>query len=232
MEMCTDISVRNSLYYFFAQASSVYTENGGIMAFMIPDRSDVRRADDTDVVDPHWETACIVQMERGNPEAFNRLVEYYSAPIYSHLYRMTRNREEAEDLTQETFLRAYRKFGKYDPTYSFRNWLYTIATNIGRNALRSRGRRIPSARLDQGTEVSVADERSAGVIEGRERKDWLRSAVDCLPDPMPMLIQLHYQEGLSIRESAEILGMSENAAKVALHRARKKLRMMLEKDKS
>jgi RNA polymerase sigma-70 factor, ECF subfamily len=232
MEMCMDISVRNNLHHFFAQSSSVDLENEGTMDPMTPDRSHVRRANDSDAVDPHWETASIAQMGQGNPEGFNRLVEHYSAPIYSHLYRMTLSREEAEDLTQETFIRAYRNIGSYDPARPFRNWLYTIATNVGRNALRSRGRRIPSARLDQGTEVSVADERGSGVIEGRDRKGWLLSAVDRLPDPMPTLIQLHYQEGLSIRESAEILGMSENAAKVALHRARKKLRILLEKDKS
>ena len=201
------------------------------MGFMTPDRSEAHRADETDAAETHWEATCVAQTARGNPEAFNRLVDYYSAPIYSHLYRMTRNREEAEDLTQETFIRAYRKIGSYDPARPFRNWLYTVATNVGRNALRSRGRRIPSAWLDQGTEVPVADARSVGEVEVRERKNWLRAAVDQLPDPMPMLVQLHYQEGLSIREAAAILGMSENAAKVALHRARKKLRILLEEDK-
>ncbi|MDK1046370.1 MAG: sigma-70 family RNA polymerase sigma factor [Anaerolineales bacterium] len=198
---------------------------------MSSERSSARRPEDAHAAGPYWERSCVEQMERGKPEAFNRLVEYYSARIYAHLYRMMRNREEAEDATQETFIRAYRKIGSYDRTRPFRNWLYTIATNVGRNATRSRGRRIPSARTDPGTETSLADDRSVDLPESRELKDWLVSAVDRLPGSLPLLIQLHYQEGLTIREAAGVLGMSEGAAKVALHRARKRLRTMLEKDR-
>lgn len=202
-----------------------------ITAFMSPDQPNVHRPEDASAVGPHWERACVEQMEGGNPEAFNRLVEHYSARIYSHLYRMLRNREEAEDATQETFIRAYRKIGSYDRTRPFCNWLYSISTNVGRNAARSRGRRIPSGRVDTGTEVSLADDGNADLVESRELKDRLSSAVDRLPGPLPLLIQLHYQEGLTIREAAEVLEMSEGAARVALHRARKTLRTILEKDR-
>lgn len=231
MELRIGISEWGGLGSFFAQSSSVHPKGWGITAFMSPERSDVRRSDDADAAGAHWERACVEQMEQGKPEAFDRLVEYYSARIYAHLYRMMRNREEAEDATQETFIRAYRKIGSYDRTRPFRNWLYAIATNVGRNVARSRGRRIPSARTDSGTEISVADARHVDLAASRELKDRLVLAVDRLPGPLPLLIQLHYQEGLTIREAAEVLGMSEGAAKVALHRARKTLRTMLQKDR-
>ncbi len=231
MELRIGISEWSGLGNFFAQSRGVHAGDWCITAFMNPERSDVRWPGDADAAGAHWERACVEQMEQGKPEAFDRLVEYYSARIYAHLYRMVRNREEAEDATQETFIRAYRKIASYDRARPFRNWLYAIATNVGRNAARSRGRRIPSARSGQGTEVSVADDRSADLAESRELKDRLASAVDRLPGPLPLLIQLYYQEGLSIREAAGVLGMSEGAAKVALHRARKTLRVMLEKDR-
>lgn len=231
MELRIGISEWGSFGNFFSHSGSVDAGDWYITAFMSPDRSNVHRPEDASAVGPNWERTCVEQMEGGNPEAFNRLVEYYSARIYSHLYRMLHNREEAEDATQETFIRAFRKIGSYDRTRPFRNWLYAIATNVGRNAARSRGRRIPSARVDPGTEASLADDGNADLAESRELKDRLISAVDRLPGPLPLLIHLHYQEGLTIREAAEVLEMSEGAARVALHRARKTLRTILEKDR-
>lgn len=215
---------------FCAHSGSLDSSNWYITAFMSPNRSHAHRPEDISAVGPNWERTCIEEMEGGNPEAFNRLVEQYSARIYSHLNRMLRSREEAEDATQETFIRAYRKIVSYDRTRPFRNWLYAIATNVGRNALRSRGRRIPSSRVDPGTEVSRADDSNAVLAESHELRDRVVAAVDRLPEPLPLLIQLHYQEGLTIREAAQVLEMTEGAAKVALHRARKTLRTMLEKD--
>ena len=198
---------------------------------MSPDHSETHASHDIHSATPNWERACIVQMERGNPDAFSQLVDYYSARIYTHLYRMVRNREEAEDLTQETFILAFRKIKKYDRTRPFRNWLYTIATNVGKNSHRTRGRRIPSIQKDQGSEVSVLENRDIDLPESHELKDRLAAKVDRLPPPLPMLIQLYYQEGFTIREAAQVLDMSESAAKAALHRARKSLRIMLEKDR-
>ena len=102
----------------------------------------------------------------------------------------------------------------------------SVATNVGKNAARSRARRIPPARYDQGAEVEVIDEKTNSV-KTHEMSDRLAHEVERLPDPLPTLIQLHYQEGLTIREAAIVLGMSEGAARVALHRARKTLRTIL-----
>ena len=213
----------------FTRPSCANTEGWCITAFMSPSDSDAHSLDTIDTRVPQWEGACIAQLDQGKPEAFNPLVHFYSARIYAHLYRMTGNREEAEDLTQETFVRAYRKINHYDRSRPFRNWLYTIATNIGRNAARARGRRIPSVKED--TTVEISDTRATALSEQHELKDQVAQAVNQLPDPLPLLIQLHYQEGFTIREAAQVLGMKESAAKVALHRARKTLRTMLTKEK-
>ena len=183
-----------------------------------------------DTTIPNWERACVAQVKNGIPDSFTPLVEFYSGRIYAHLYRMVYNREEAEDLTQETFIRAYRKISTYDPSRPFRNWIYTIASNIGRNAARTKSRRISTVpELTQTGEsvfdfYAVSEDNSTGV------KEQLSLAVNQLPEPLPVLIQLFYQEGFTIRECAQILDMGESATKVALHRARKTLRTIMLKE--
>ncbi len=230
MELRMNISKWPGHGNIFLQSSRVYAGDWSVTTFMTPDRSKAPAHEDEHSANPRWEQACITRMEQGNPNGFQRLVDHYSARIYSHLFRMVHNREEAEDLTQETFILAYRRIRQYDRSRPFRNWLYAIATNVGRNAYRSQGRRIPSAREDQLLDERAAVERDTELPERHELKDRLAAAVNGLPDPLPMLIQMYYQEGFTVREASEVLGMSESAAKVALHRARKTLRTMLEKD--
>lgn len=159
----------------------------------------------------------------GDGAAFDRLVERYSHRIFTHLYRLVRNREEAEDLTQETFLRAYRNLHRFDTTRPFKSWVYKIATNAGLNALRSRRRRGVALPLDG--QESVAQHPAESPR--REMRDELAHAMEGLAQQPAMLVHLHYREGMSIREAADVVGMNEGSAKVALHRARKRLRELL-----
>lgn len=176
------------------------------------------------------DAACIAQARAGHPQAFDRLVETYSTRIYTHLFRLVRSREEAEDLTQETFIRAFRFLHQYDGNRPFRNWLYAIATNVGLNAIRSWQRRGRFETLDDG-HAALANqpgeanpERDASRGELRAR---IADAMESLPPQVAMLMHLFYYEGMSVAEAAEIVGMREPAAKVALHRARKRLREQL-----
>lgn len=177
------------------------------------------------------EQSWAAQARAGHPEAFDRLVEAYSARIYTHLYRLVRIREEAEDLTQETFIRAYRFLHQFDGRRPFRNWLYTIATNVGLNALRSRQRRVHYESNKAGDEDVLATAPSPADPHRDAELDELRSrlarAIETLPPQAAMLMHLFYYEGLSVQEAAEIAGMNETAAKVTLHRARKRLRELL-----
>lgn len=161
-----------------------------------------------------------VDAAAGDAAAFDRLVERYAPRIYAHVFRLVQNREEAEDLTQETFLRIYRHLNRFDPTRSFKSWIYKIATNAGLNALRSRRRRGIHVPLEANDAVSTPDSQ-------RDLRDELMHAVNALAPQPGMLVHLHYREGLSIREAAEVVGMNEGAAKVALHRARKQLRELI-----
>lgn len=172
-----------------------------------------------------WERDCVARARAGDAGAFGDLVERYADRIYTHLVRLVRNREEAEDLTQETFLRAFRFLFRYDATRPFRNWLYTIATNLGLNALRANRR----ANRSLGAPAALHDEARQRVTHD-ELAERLADAVSQLPARSASLVHLHYYEEMPIREAAEIVGLSEGAAKVALCRARKRLREWLIED--
>ncbi len=180
--------------------------------------------------DTAWEAECAARALAGERYAFDRIVDAYAARIYTHVYRMMRNREEAEDVVQETFLRAYRHLERFDRARPFRNWLYTIATNLALNALRARQRRGQSVSLDFDEDALTVDARTEDASETASRSDLgarLARAVGRLPAQPAALVHLHYMEGMTIREAAETLKMTEDAAKVALHRARKRLRELM-----
>ena len=174
-----------------------------------------------------WEAECIRQTQGGHPEAFNPIVAHYAPRIRAYLYRMLRNREEAEDLTQETFLKAFRGLNRFDPERPFKAWLYTIATNTGLNAIRGQQRKGVQVALDP--ELAAYPEAAGVALEAGER---LEVALATLTPRSLQLITLHYHEGFSLEEAGAVLGMSEGAAKAALCRARQALRkeMMTGKD--
>lgn len=183
---------------------------------------------------PPWEAACVARAARGDQHAFAKLVRHYTGRIYAHLYGIVRSREDAEDLTQEAFLRAFRALDRFDAGRPFANWLYTIATNVALNALRTRSRRLRPVSLDETDEHNgPLHEPASDLPDGRqtasrsERIERLEQAVAELPHRAAALVRLHYGEGVGLREAGEMLGMKENAAKVALHRARKQLRQLM-----
>src|SRR5262245_54846783 len=105
-----------------------------------PARKEVRRLDDPDV-------RLMLRVQKDETTAFAELLDRYRTRIFGHLYRLLSNRQDAEDLTQEVFLRLYRSRKRYQPTARFATWLFHITQNVARNALRSRRRR-PCVRLE------------------------------------------------------------------------------------
>jgi RNA polymerase sigma-70 factor (ECF subfamily) len=171
----------------------------------------------------------------GDSAAYDALVERYAPRIFAHVRRMMRSAEDAEDLTQDTFIRAYRYLESFDPARSFRAWLYTIATRLALNALRSKRRRGAAVPLDAespgaeslAAEAASVEPQGPEAVARLERQALLDKAVAQLPERHAALVHMHYAEDMPIREAAGVLGMTENAAKVALCRARKRLRELL-----
>lgn len=182
---------------------------------------------------------CLMQrVRRDEPGAFAELVEAYWPRVFGRLYRSLRDRQEAEDLTQEVFLRLYRSRQRYEPRARFTTWLFHISQNVARNALRSRRRHeclklgalllapeeLPTVRLrGSGTDApSRSLERSelAGVV---------RKAVSHLAGRQRLALELHQFEDQSYAQIATVLAMTPKAAKSLLYRARNHLRESLVK---
>ncbi len=168
--------------------------------------------------------------------AFRQLIERYRDLVHQQLYLMVGSREEAEDLTQEVFLRLYRHRKTYLPRAKFATWLFHIVRNLGRNSLRDRRRRpaLPLSHIrhpdDSGVEPSLPDPREPGPTQPLERQELrqaVRSALDRLGLRQRRALELHQFEDRSYTEVADCMALSPQAAKSLLYRARNQLREAL-----
>lgn len=158
----------------------------------------------------------------GRTEAFEPLVTPYRRPLVALAYRLTRNREEALEVAQEAFLRAFRSLGRYDVSRSFRNWLFQIAANEARDRMR-RGARERAALEDAVHDGS----RAPGPEAGRDGQEVRADLMDCLSALTPRereVFVLRDIEELDIRETARALRCSSVSVRVNLSKARRKMR--------
>lgn len=165
----------------------------------------------------------------GNANEFARLVEKYKDRIYGLALRMTGNPWDAEDLSQEAFLRAYRNLAAFDVTRKFSIWLYTIALNLGRDRARHRKRECvwPPWRQDRDEpppEIPSAEPDPAQRAAAREDVDVLQTCLMALTRGDRELILLQSQLELPHETIARMLGIRVNTVKVRLHRARERLK--------
>lgn len=161
----------------------------------------------------------IQRARRGDAEAFSRLVLRYQTSVFNICYRILHERLEAEDMTQETFLRARERLALFDEERAFAPWIRRVAANVCLNHLEAQKKTAP---LDEERE---ADEnaRPESQVEVRERSERIRSALASLPAHYRVVIELrHYQE-LSYEEIATELHLPLSDVKSHLFRARKLL---------
>lgn len=158
---------------------------------------------------------------RGEPGAFEELVERTHRRMYTLAYRLVGDRHEAEDVAQEAYLRAYRSLRGFRGESRFETWLYRITANTAMSHLRRRGRfgevlAEGDERLVREPEVRAADE----VVE----RDEIERALAVLPTGQRTVVLLKDVYGFSCQEIGDQIGISEGAVKVRLHRARKRLK--------
>ena len=186
-------------------------------------------ADDPDV-------DLMLRVQRDEPGAFAVLAERFHARIFGRLFRIVSNREEAEDMTQEVFLRVYRSRGRYRPQARFSTWLYHITHNVACNGLRRRRRQawLRFGQLDQyetngreRREDRAADSPSS-ALERRELAQAVRGAVAELADRQRAALEMHQFQDRTYAEIAVALALTPEATKSLLYRARLQLRTFLD----
>jgi RNA polymerase sigma-70 factor (ECF subfamily) len=179
------------------------------------------------------EKSLVEALHRGDRYACDDLVQQFSGKIYNVALRLTGHPTEAEEVLQETFINACRGAEAFEGRSSLSTWLYRIATNNG--LMRQRRKETPVVSLD-----TSPNEDNAGEFWPRQLEDWdwnpetitlsgelqqvMNEAVDNLPEQLRSVFVLRDLEGMSTRETAEVLGISPSNTKVRLHRARLMLR--------
>ena len=180
------------------------------------------------------EKELVKRAKKGDSEAFAELVERYSPRIYNLALRMMRNRQDAEDVLQETFLSAYEKLHTFDERSTFYTWLYRIAVNASLMKLRSKHYTKNFVSLDEPdyedhvrpTLVDWSQYPVDALLDDEARRV-MEEAIRKLPDIYRSVFILRDLEQLSIKETAKILGLTEDNVKTRLRRARLFLRDLL-----
>ena len=168
----------------------------------------------------------ICRVLKGDRDAYALLIEEYKGPIFNLAYRMTCEYQDAEDLAQEAFVRAYNTLKRFDTDKRFFPWLYTIALNLIRNHLKKK-------------KPSLADEASANkwldngdspeqAVVKRQQAEQLNSCLQKLPVDLREAIILRFYQDLLFEDLSEILDISLSAAKMRVYRGLEKLRSFME----
>jgi len=173
----------------------------------------------------------VARARGGDEEAFRSLVEEHSRRAFQLAFRMTGNEQDAEDVVQESFLRAYRELGRFEARANFGTWLHRIVANCAVDAIRARQARGHRMRTDA-TEEQLHQLPTSDATPERlsESEQIFRCVVSALDDLTPLeraAFTLRHYEGRSIAEISKTLNLNTSAAKHSVFRAVKKLRIAL-----
>lgn len=165
---------------------------------------------------------------QGDGSAFAVIVDRYKRQIYSITYSMTRNHADADDLSQDTFVKAYENLRKFKQGTNFRSWLCRIAVNSSIDHLRRRKHFSGEPLDDQVETLPDQNPDPQDNVESRELMENITAAVDSLPKSQRTVVILREMQGLGLKEIAGILDCSESTVRWRLHYARKKLQKKLQ----
>jgi RNA polymerase sigma factor (sigma-70 family) len=167
-------------------------------------------------------------LKEGDTNAFAVLVDLYKDMVFTLSLKMLKDREEAEEVSQDTFLKIFKSLSKFNGESKFSTWIYKVAFNTCLDRLKKNKRPQPFAGLNEFTEqeaislINVLDS-----IEERERKQMIQDCLHGLPGEDSFLLTLYYFEEHSVEEIAKIIGINPNNVKIRLYRSRKKLAVLL-----
>jgi len=174
----------------------------------------------------------VERAKSGQMEAYVELVRGIQEKIYHTIFGMTRNHEDADDLTQETFMYAYKALGSFNRKSSFYTWAYRIAVNLTLNHLKKKGREKGREDFEDSAAVLDRTEYAALSPEGdslkKELKEKLEEAIEKLPPAYKAAFSLVVLQGMAHAEAAKLLGCSESTVSWRMHKARKMLQARLQ----
>lgn len=177
-------------------------------------------------------SALVEAVKNGEPQAFNQLVHRYRPRIFALALHLTGSRSEADDITQDAFLRAYKNIDRFEGRSEFFTWLYRIALNRALNVRRDRRRRITLSIDDPRLTMALAVDAGGDprrTLELRETYTLLLRSFDALSPLLRTTIALTQLQGLSHKEAAVVLETAEGTIAWRVHEARRKMREMMEK---
>lgn len=178
------------------------------------DVEQARYADDLELIDN-----CL----NGDEYAIEEIVMKYQRKIYALTYKMTGNIEDSKDLTQKTFMQAFNNIKSFRKKSAFYTWLYRIALNLSLNHLKKKDRQ----NIELNESITAGRENPLSTIINDEQSSHLRDSIKLLPERQKTAITLRAYQGLSLKETAEVMKCSEGTIKTHYHIGMKKLREML-----
>jgi RNA polymerase sigma-70 factor (ECF subfamily) len=168
------------------------------------------------------------KLKNGGLKAFEVIFSFYEKSIYGYIYSMVGHRENAEDLTQEVFLKLYKNAGAIDAENNFKNWLYKIATNTVYDWLRKKRKGAEMFIIDDEENSFETIDDNSTYLHIEDAKD-LESAINDIKPNYRRVLLLFYYEGMSYEEIADILEVPLNTAKTHIRRAKEALKMVYDK---
>ena len=179
-------------------------------------------------MDPELEKNLVIRAQAGDRHAFVELVDHYKAPVFNLIYRMTNgSMQESEDLAQDTFLRAFKGLGRFNPQRRFFPWLYTVCLNVIRNHMKKKNP-VPVAECDMAGQSAQEYTGNPEVLYSqRQKNDMVQEALLCLPEKQRAAIILRYFQELSYEDIALILDLSASGVKMRVKRGLAGLRSYL-----
>ncbi len=173
-----------------------------------------------------WEQNRIDRILQGDADLYGEIISAYKKAVFSMCYRMVYQHQEAEDLSQEVFLKAYRNLGKYNREMKFSTWILSITKNTCIDYLRKT--RVEGVPLEEGLHSREAPISAEEAYLYQEQKREIERAIAALPEEYRLLIILYHQQGQSYKEIARMENLPMSLVKNRLYRGRKMLKEKLD----
>jgi RNA polymerase sigma-70 factor (ECF subfamily) len=177
--------------------------------------------------------ALVKQAQRGDQDAFALLVTRHQRYVYNLAYRLLRDDQEAQDLAQEAFLRAWRGLGRFRAEAKFTTWLYCIVTNLCYNRLPGLRRQLSTIDIDKvDAQTPLWDAGPPTVFDAAERQTFLHQQIAALPVKYQLVVTLFYLQDFTYQEIAQVLNLPIGTVKTHLFRAREHLKQAIQEKRT